>query len=167
MSQEEIGERSKMGEAALRAYLIEYEQCQESYRFTYTTIWQAGSIFVAASAAILAIAASGQGGVEPLVQVIAPLPFLFWWLGIFRPMHHYGELKSERLAKLEKLLNNSITGLKMEHFLTYDQERKSESLLRRLARLRWFWRPRVSEFVNLIGLLLGLAEIALIWVHYF
>jgi hypothetical protein len=166
MSEEGVAEGSKINETAIRAYLIEYEQCQEGYRHTYTTIWQAGSIFVAASAAILAIAASGQGGVDPAVRVIAPLPFLFWWLGIFRPMHYYGEMKSERLVALETLLNESVPDLTMEHFREYDKERKSESLLHRLVWLSWFRRPRVNEFVNLIGILVLLTEVALLWANY-
>jgi hypothetical protein len=155
-----------LGPQAFEAYMTEYQQCYESYRHTYATIWQAGSIFVAASAAILGIAASGEGGIDPLVQVIAPLPFLFWWLGVFRPMNRYGELRSERLAGLELTLNAAVPGLRMSHSQTYDRARKSEGFLSRLVRFKWLWRPRVSEFVNLVGVLLALTEIALLWIHY-
>jgi len=151
---------------AIEVYLAEYAECQESYRHTYTTIWQAGSIFVAASAAILGLAASGSGSIEPLVQVIAPLPFLFWWLGIFRPMNRYGELRSARLAEIEELLNESLPDLKMNHFRQYDTARKGEGSLARIVRFKWLWRPRVSEIVNFVGVVLLGVEIALVGIHY-
>ncbi len=156
----------EFGSKAFEAYLAEYQQCHESYRHTYATIWQAGSIFVAASAAILGIAASGKDGIDPLVQVIAPLPFLFWWLGVFRPMNRYGELRSERAAEIEQTLNASVPGLAMKHSQAYDDARKSEGFLSRLVRFKWLWRPRVSEVVNLVGVLLVLTEVALVWIHY-
>lgn len=144
---------------------MEYEQCMESYRHTYQTIWQAGTVLVTASAAIVALAAS-RGGVDPIAQVIAPVPFLFWWWGIFRPMNRYGERRSKRLAELEKRLNTLVAGLDMGHFIDYDAERKSVGFLRRTARLKWLWQPRVSEVVNLIGIALLGVEGGLIWIHY-
>jgi hypothetical protein len=151
---------------ATEVYLKEYEQALGTYRFTYQTIWQAGSIFISASAAVAAIAATRRGGVDPAVLACAPLPFLFWWLGVFRPMNWYGEIHSTRAAELEVILNARVPELRMNHFTTFDLIRKKDKGLRlRLKRVVYRRKPRVSEVVNSAGVLLLAAEAAL-FVNY-
>lgn len=142
-------------------YLKEYEQCSESYRHTYATIWQAGALFGVVSGAIVGLS-SRNGSLAPVIQVLAPLPLLFWYAGIFRPMNHYGEMRSERLAQLEELLADHVPGLEMRHFRSYDIARKGESRMYRVVTFKWIWRPRVTEIVTIVGILLLTAEIVLI-----
>jgi hypothetical protein len=151
---------------AVDLYVVEYEQAMESYRVTYLTIWQAGAVFVTASAVIVAFAASSSGGINPVAQVIAPIPFLFWWWGIFRPMHRYGEMKSRRLQELEAILSEKVVGLEMRHFREYHTARNERSSLSRVARFQWLWQPRVSEVVDVFGFVLLALEAYLVWVHY-
>ena len=146
-------------------YLTEYEQCAESYRHTYATIWQAGGLFGVISGAIVAIG-STEGGLDPIIQVLAPVPLLFWYLGIFRPMNRYGEWRSRRLTDIETRLEEIVPRLDMRHFRQYDRDRKSESRAYRLVTFKWVWRPRVSEMVSVFGTALLVAEVLLIWANY-
>lgn len=138
---------------ATEVYLKEYEQVLGTYRFTYQTIWQAGSIFISATAAIAAIALTRDGGVDSAALAAAPLPFVFWWLGVWGPMNRYGEMHSTRAAQLEEILSWSVPGLTMTHFTTFNAKRKEHTV-------KWFKRvvregkPRVSEIVNAAGLLM-------------
>lgn len=102
---------SSLSDEAREAYLIEYQECMDSYRHTYATIWQAGAIFAAISAAIVAFTRGselpgGSAGIASWIQILAPISFLFWWWGIFMPMNRYGELRSDRLAEIEELLSD-------------------------------------------------------------
>ena len=75
---------------------LEYEQLAESYRHTYQTIWQAGSVFTAISAALLvfgSIENGVPGKIYFLTKLFWPLPFFFWWLGVFTPMDRYGKIR--------------------------------------------------------------------------
>lgn len=153
-----------LSEEARQAHLVEYEQCMESYRHTYATIWQAGALFAAISAAIVALGGSDSGAtgfhVPAAIEVLAPLPFLFWWLGIFRPMNRYGELRNDRLAQIESLLNAGIPGCAMSHFSGFSTSRKAGyKLWRRVLTLQVLWRPRVYEVVNICGLTVGVVWI--------
>lgn len=142
---------------AFKAYLTEYQECVDSYRHTYTTIWQAGALFSAISAAIVAFAG------PKWIQMLAPLPFIFWYLGIFTPMDRYGELRSERLAKIEQLLNHAVPGLGMDHFINYNKSRKEKiGIIKRIYKRKW----GVKHVVSIFGILLILIEIYLIWAHY-
>ena len=92
------------------ALLTEYRECMASYRHTYATIWQAGGIFTAISAAVVALSAKltlGEAGAgkPDLLALLAPIPFLFWWWGIFRPMNRYGEWRNDRLVEIEDELS--------------------------------------------------------------
>ena len=150
---------------ATEGYFKEYEQAVGTYRFTYQTIWQAGSVFVTATAAIIAIAASGSGGVDTAVQFLAPLPFLFWWWGVYRPMNRYGEIHSERAAEIEAMLNGMVPDLAMNHFRTFDSIRKTRTGKERLKSFDWVLKPRVSEVVNTLGIGLVAVELLLLVVH--
>jgi hypothetical protein len=46
--------KPRLSPEAIQGLTTEYEQCMDSYRHTYATIWQAGGIFIAISAAIVA-----------------------------------------------------------------------------------------------------------------
>ena len=146
-------------------YLKEYEECSESYRHTYQTIWQAAGLFGVISGALVGLGTQ-DGSVPPLIQVLAPAPLVFWYVGVFRPMNRYGEVRSARLAQLEQELEDEVPGLKMRHFRRYDTSRKAESPLYRIVTFKWVWRPRVSEIVTLLGVTLIIAEIVLVWTNY-
>jgi hypothetical protein len=158
---------SRLSSEAIQGYLTEYQQCMESYRHTYATIWQAGAIFAAISAALVAFAEKGGSGVTPLIQLLAPLPILFWWQGIFRPMNRYGELRRKRLEEIENTLSDpTILGLQMRHFRSFNQPVR-EGFGKRLIKFKWVWQPRVIEIVRLFGFsILGL-EIYLVVKRFF
>lgn len=159
----------KFSPEAFQAYITEYEQCMESYRHTYETIWQAGAIFSAISAGIIAFTSnSGNGitGISPLVQVLAPIPVLFWFHGIYRPMNRYGELRNDRLTELEELLSDGVPGLQMSHYRNFSRFRKGESRMKRILTFKWLWRPRVSEIISIFGCIITGLEIYLLWVNY-
>ena len=167
----------KLSPGAVKAYLVEYQQCMESYRHTYATIWQAGSVFAAASAALIAFSSKSTDGALPWwIQLLAPMPIIFWWWGIFWPMNRYGEWRSSRLKTLEGLLSEggAASDLHMEHYRHFDRARKGdaqegESFKKRVFRfyedrfktLKFMWAPRVSEIVTLFGLAILLLEIYL------
>jgi hypothetical protein len=146
-------------------YMHEYDQCCESYRHTYTTIWAAGGLFGLISGALVGLGTQ-DGSLPPLIQVLAPAPLLFWYIGIFRPMDRYGELRSARACAIEEHLAEEVPELDMYHYRQFDSTRKTEAPLRRLLTLKWLWRPRVKEIVNLVGVILIAAEVALVWVNY-
>jgi hypothetical protein len=146
---------------AFQGYLTEYEQCLESYRHTYETIWQASALFAAISAGIIAF------GNTQIPSIVGPLPIIFWYLGIFRPMNRYGELRNDRLAELERRLSEAVPGLDMRAVRSFSGARKSESEIRRIATFKWLWRPRVKEIVTLFGVGLILVEIYLVWDRVF
>jgi hypothetical protein len=97
------------------------------------------------------------------IDVLAPIPFLFWYLGIFRPMNRYGELRNDRLAALEELLSLRVPDLDMRHFRQFSSVRKRESLWVRLVKLKWLWQPRVVEVVTLFGVSVLVLELYLVW----
>jgi hypothetical protein len=168
---------------ARRALLVEYEQCMESYRHTYQTIWQAGALFAAISAAVVAIAAKGGGSSIVIamhasratyvasssssafwVSAAAPIPFLFWYLGIFLPMNGYGEVRAERLADIEKALSNGTPGLDMAHYSSYNRSRKPARGLRRLVAFDRT-KLRVHEVVNAFCIGIVLIDVLLVVLH--
>jgi hypothetical protein len=156
---------SAVDDRVFDGYMHEYDQCCENYRHTYATIWQAGGLFGVISGALVGLGTK-DGSLPPLIQVLAPAPLIFWFLGIFLPMNRYGELRSSRLAAIEKLLPTLVQGLEMDHFRSYDRLRKRESELSRILTFKWLWRPRVIEIVTVIGTALIVAEVALIWSNY-
>lgn len=158
-----------LSQEAREALLVEYRECMASYRHTYTTIWQAGGIFSAISAALLAFAAkvgsAGPGSFDNagLLLVLAPIPFLFWCWGVFRPMNRYGEWKNDRLVEIERELGNATPGLAMRHFVRFSEERKGESVFARLVTFKWILKPRVRDIVYLVFIVTLLAECILAW----
>jgi hypothetical protein len=154
-----------MHSQVFEGYMHEYDQCCESYRHTYTTIWAAGGLFGLISGALVGLGTK-DGSLPALIQVLAPAPLLFWYIGIFRPMDRYGEWRSERAKEIEAVLQKALPDLKMKHYRRFEEDRKTEPTLRRVLLLKWLWRPRVKEVVNLVGVSLIAAEVALIWVNY-
>jgi hypothetical protein len=112
-------------ELPFHGYSTEYEQCMDSYRHTYATIWQAGTVFIAVSAGILAFGKPDKAGEISLgILLIAPLPILFWYQGIFRPMNRYGEGRRKRLQEIEALLNGLEPRLQMRHVTDFNKSPK-------------------------------------------
>jgi hypothetical protein len=138
---------------AFQAYLIEYQECMESYRHTYATIWQASGLFAAISAGVLTL---GKGS---YIDVIAPIPVIFWYIGIFIPMNRYGEIRNDRLAAIEQLLSDAIPDLDMRHYRRFSSARKSMTTAQRLLTLDVLKRPRVSEVVSAFGLATFVLEV--------
>lgn len=161
----------KLSSEAFQAYMVEYEQCMENFRHIFATIWQAGALFAAISAGILAFSGSPilgnrLTGISPLIQVLVLIPVIFWYLGIYRPMNRYCELDNDRLVQIENLLNNAIPGLEMSHFQTFSNSRKKEGFVKRMVKFKWLLKPRVVEIVTLFGCSLIVTEIYLLWVNY-
>lgn len=150
--------RQGLSPEAFQASITEYEQCMESYRHTYETIWQASALFSAISAAIVAFG----DRIGSFSDLIAPLPVIFWYVGIFRPMNRYGEARNDRLVEIEESLSRAIPGLDMRHYRRFSTLRKSESGLRRALMFRWLTRPRVKEVVTIFGVGLIALEVYLL-----
>ncbi|NGN65529.1 hypothetical protein G5C51_16695 [Streptomyces sp. A7024] len=130
---------------AIQAYLVEYQQCMESYRHTYATIWQASGLFAAIGAGLLTL---GKGS---HIELIAPVPIIFWYLGVFMPLNRYGEMRNDRLAEIEERLSEAIPGLDMQHYRGFSNARKSMTTMQRVRQLQVIKRPRVSEVVTAFG----------------
>lgn len=162
---------SKLSSEAFQAYLVEYQQCMQNFRHIYATIWQAGALFAAISAGIIAFAGasivrSASFAVPPLIQVLAPIPVIFWYLGIYRPMNRYCEQDNDRLVQIEQLLSEAIPGLDMRHFRIFSSSRKGEGFTKRILKFKWLLKPRVVEIVTIFGLALIILEIYLLWLYY-
>jgi hypothetical protein len=112
-------------DSQLQAYLTEYKDCADSYRHTYQTIWQAGAIFIAGSSIIIAWAIQADGFTS-LTALLAPLPFLFWYLAIFLPMDAYGKFRGGYLKTIEQKLNELRYQLDVNHYTKYDEFREEK-----------------------------------------
>jgi hypothetical protein len=161
----------KLSPEAFKAYLVEYEQCMQNFRHIYATIWQAGALFAAISAGIIAFASSSgighsSSGISPLIQVLVPIPVIFWYLGIFRPMNRYCEQDNDRLVQIEHLLSDAIPGLDMRHFRVFSSSRKDERFIKRTLKFKWLLKPSVVEVVSIFGFIMILIEIYLLWIYY-
>ncbi len=132
-------------EKVFDGYLAEYAQCTESYRHTYATIWQAGAVFAAISAGVLALWGQRTDPIPFSVVTLALLPVVFWYQAIFRPMNRYGEGRRSRLRVLESEFARLVPGLRMGHFSSDSPHEKKPSLKNLL------WTPRVSWYVTAVG----------------
>ena len=131
---------TELGPQAINAYLAEYNQCAETYRSTYNLIWSAGALFTGATGALL-VAANLQTNPIRGALIFAPLPIIFWDLGLFRPMNRYVEGRTWRLADLEELLSDAVPNLDMEHFRQFNARRYSQGWLETV------FHPRVRYLV--------------------
>ena len=138
---------SLRADAVLNAYLTEYEQCMESYRHTYQTIWQVGSIFAAIGGAMFAF--GDNAGKLSWTQTFAPLPLLFWYLGVFLPMDRYGDVRRARLVWIESAINREW-GLSLSHY----RDLQTLETKRKVSMGRWTLTlpPRVRLAVHLLSL---------------
>jgi hypothetical protein len=136
-------------------YLAEYEQCAESYRHTYETIWLAGSFFIAMTVALLAYWGDNASSIPFLLWATLPLPILFWWQAIFRPMDRYGQERGARLAAIETTINQLLT-LNMEHFIRF-QKRTEQNLFSSLVT-----EPRVNYIIRALAIILLVAFIIIV-----
>jgi hypothetical protein len=127
-------------------YLTEYKECTESYRHTYATIWQAGGLFTAISGGIIALWGTRSTSIPLITWVLGPLPILFWYQGIFRPMDRYGEARRKRLKQLEEKMALLVPGLNMKHFSTPDTG-EGQGVFR-----KFLCTPRVKYTVHLLGI---------------
>jgi len=171
ISEASLNSSSNLSSKAIECYLTEYRECMESYRHTYATIWQSGIVFTTISVAIVAFVnisdiGGGSHRILHLVQVLVPIPILFWWWGVFRSMNRYGELRRKRLEEIEKLLSESIPRLQMCHFRNYNRNLPKEGTVKRIRKFKWLLKPRVSEVVSTFGVLLLLLELYLLWAYY-
>mgnify|MGYP001294805292 CR=1 FL=1 len=161
----------KLSSEAFKAYLVEYEQCMQNYRHTFATIWQAGALFAAISAGIIAFAGLSpightSTGLTSLILVLVPIPIIFWYLGLYRPMNRYCEQDNDRLVQIEEFLSSIIPGLDMRHMRVLSSSRKGETFIKRLLRFKWLLKPRVVEVVSIFGIIMIIIETYLLWVYY-
>lgn len=143
----------------LELFKLEYQHLAEGYRHTYATIWQAGGVLTAISAALLAFKGSpGINSSTNLVMWIWPLPFFFWWLGIFTPMDRYGKLRLQRLQELEELTQKegkfAYWGYEIKHFAYMSEKLKTTQKLLSWAKLR------VGYMVDVFGIIILITWIA-------
>jgi len=96
-------------------YRMEYEYCVSSYHNIYEEIWKIFSYLSAISGAVLVFGREYfSAGMTVFVSM---LPLIFWFLGVYLPMDRYGNMRSERLAAIEEILNRDF-GVTLRHFLT-------------------------------------------------
>lgn len=97
----------------IELYKLEYEQCVMLYRNIYEEIWKIFSYLTAIGAGLLVL---GHEYLSPGVTVsAASIPIIYWYLGIYIPMDRYGNMRLNRLADIEKILNEDYH-VKMNHF---------------------------------------------------
>jgi hypothetical protein len=141
--------KDKNGELKVQCLLKEYEECAECFRHTYETIWQSSILFATFSVAVFGFFFSFH---SDLKIYLVYLPFvslssiLVWWLMIFEPMNHYGDIRQERCKEIEEELSKIVPNLKMSHFQDYSQSK------RRFFRVRW--GTRILAIIIIVLMLL-------------
>jgi len=138
------------GKLKVECLLDEYHETAESFRHTYETIWQSGIVFATISVAIFGFFFSFQ---EQLKMYLSYLPFialaniLIWWLMVFEPMNHYGDIREDRCKAIEAELSSIIPNLCMDNFRSYGASKI------RFLRVRWGVRVLVIIVILLMVLL--------------
>jgi hypothetical protein len=79
-------------------------------------------------------------------------------------MNGYGEVRAERLATIENLLNEGTPGLSMAHYSTYNRSRTAARGLRKLVAFKRT-KLRVHEVVNAFCVGIACIDIALVVAH--
>jgi hypothetical protein len=115
---------SKKEESNLRVtcLLKEYEETAECFRHTYATIWQSGIMFATFSVAVFGFFFSFEDKLKlylPYLPFVSLGSILVWWLMVFEPMNHYGDIRQERCSKIEEELSSIVPNLNMRHFREY------------------------------------------------
>lgn len=114
----------KEREMIFKGYLKEYEECCNSYRHIYTTIWASAVAFFALSSALMTVFASKYNDIY-ISLFVSIVPFLFWFYAIFLPMDSYGDTRKDRQREIEELLEEFIPKLKMEHARNFKKNKLS------------------------------------------
>lgn len=144
--------KDKDGSLKIQCLLKEYEEAAECFRHTYETIWQSSILFATFSVAVFGFFFSFH---SDLKMYVTYLPFIslssiiVWWLMIFEPMNHYGDIRQERCKEIEKELSKIIPNLNMSHFQDYSQSK------RKFFRVRWGARI-LAVIIIVLMLLLAL-----------
>lgn len=140
----------KDGKLIVQCLLQEYRECATCFRHTYSTLWQSGALFATFSAAIFGFFFSFQEELSiylPYLPFIALSSMILWWLMIFEPMNHYGDVREKRCAQIEQELSNLVPDLNMNHFRNYGTSK------RRFLRVRWGTRILAIIIIALMALL--------------
>jgi hypothetical protein len=118
-----IMSEDKTLELRVQCLLKEYEQSAESFRHTYATIWQSGVLFATFSVAIFGFFFSFQSELKslPYLPYVALSSIILWWVTIFEPMNHYGDIRANRCQKIEEELSTMLPPLNMRQFTNYNR----------------------------------------------
>ena len=125
----------------VQAYLTEYEQAWQGFRHVYETAWQVFAAIAAISTALLVLSYVVDGQVRSAAQLAASIVILFWALGMYLPMHHYGDQRAKRAEEIETALQ--CLGIHMK--LAHEYRSRADTLLWKALQVRWL--------VALLGLL--------------
>lgn len=134
----------------------------ESFRHTYQTIWQVGALFTAISAGVLAFASDTNDYLQPWLLAFAPVPFLFWFFGVFLPMDNFGEVRLKRLVEIEEILRG-VPGLEMKHYQQFD---KVKGQRRPHVNGRQRLQPDVRLSVCILATLVFLVDVVLFLIAF-
>lgn len=110
----------------VQCLLEEYNQCAECFRHTYATIWQSGVLFATFSAAVFGFFFSFQDKLNvymPILPFISMLSIIVWWLMVFEPMNHYGDIRATKCGQIEEELSKIVPNLNMNHFRNYGRSK--------------------------------------------
>lgn len=139
----------KNGKLRVHCLLEEYKESAECFRHTYATIWQSGIMFATFSAAIFGFFFSFQNQLHiylPYFPFISLSSIIIWWIMVFEPMNHYGDVREKRCREIEEELSKTIPNLNMKHFRSYGETK------RRFFRVRW--GVRVLAIIIIVMMLL-------------
>jgi len=143
--------KDESGELRVQCLLKEYKQSAECFRHTYTTIWQSGIMFATFSVAIFGFYFSFQNQLHislPYLPFISLSSIIIWWLMVFEPMNHYGDVREERCKEIESELSKIVPNLTMKHFGSYGKAKS------KFLRVRWGVRVLALVIIVLMILLL-------------
>ncbi len=97
----------------LELYRMEYDLCVSSYQSIHEAIWRIFSYLSAISAALLLFGSQYLSMDAAILAAVMPL--LFWFWCVYLPMDRYGHKRSERLAEIEDILNDTFK-VNLAHF---------------------------------------------------
>jgi hypothetical protein len=114
------------GNLKVQCLLKEYEEATESFRHTYETIWQSSILFATFSIAVFGFFFSFHNDLKiyaPYLPFVSLSSILLWWLMIFEPMNHYGDVRQKRCQEIEDELSKAVPYLKMSLFNDYSKSK--------------------------------------------
>lgn len=139
------------GKLKVQCLLEEYKETAECFRHTYATIWQSGIMFATFSVAVFGFFFSFQNQLHmylPYLPFVALSSLVIWWLMVFEPMNHYGDVREKRCAEIESELSKIIPNLDMRQFRSYGEAKRT------FFRVRWGVRILAILIIALMLLLL-------------